>query len=82
MSNAKQKIETVKDLMDLLSAFSPELKLAVKQPRRWVKKQPDETVTFVTGIEMNGYWLRLTTNTERMEALLKRNVQLDMPLAA
>jgi len=61
----KQKIETVGDLIKLLSVFSPELKLAVTQPRKWVKKQPDSTQTYVNGISMDGYWLRLTTSTER-----------------
>ena len=65
MNEEKQKIETIKDLMAVLSVFSPDLKLCVKQPRRWVKKQPDETITFVNGFEMNGYWLKLTTSTER-----------------
>lgn len=65
MTDDKQKIETVGDLIRLLQAFSPDLKLAVVQPRKWVKKQPDNTQTYVQGIEMNGYWLRLTTSTER-----------------
>ena len=65
MSDAWQKIETVRDLIQVLQAFSPDLKIAIKQPRRWVKKQPDEAMTYITGIEMNGYWMKLLTGTER-----------------